>query len=181
MNESYGLRIAADPIARLWSGVGDLIVPPDIVEGAAAKYIGGGAIINAPDFQQLINGTAERVEIRVSGVDAETAALARREGPSVIGAKVHLVRFDFDDDWQLIDVEYEAVFRADKLNVGSTSEDGGRTRTITLSVGSENTNRSRAPIAYFTQQDQARRSADDVIFDHVSGITLGKSRRFGPR
>lgn len=181
MNESYGIRIAADPVARLWSGVGDLIVPADIVEDAPARYIGGGAIINAPDFQQLINGTAERLEIRVSGVDAETVALARTEGPSVIGAKVHLVRFDFDDDWQLVDVEYEAVFRADKLTVSSTSEEGGRTRTITLSVGTENTNRSRAPIAFFTQQDQARRSPGDLIFDHVSGIALGKSRRFGPK
>jgi len=181
MNESFGIRIDALPVARLWSGVGDLIVPADIVEAQSAVYLGAGALLNAPDFQQLINGTAERLEVQVSGVTAEALDIALREGPSVRGAKVHFVRFDFDDNWQLIDVEYEAVFRADKLTIESQDEEGGgRTRRLTLSIGTEDTNRSRAPLAYFTHQDQQRRSATDRIFDHVAGITTGTTRRFGP-
>lgn len=181
MNESFGLRIGALPVARLWSGVGDLLVPADIVETAPAVYMGAGALLNAPDFQQLINGTAERLEVQVSGVSEEAMRLALDEGASVCGAKVHFVRFDFDEDWQLIEVEYEAVFRADKLTIESQDEDaGGRSRTLTLSIGTEDTNRSRAPLAYFTAQDQRRRSPTDRIFDHVAGIATGTSRRFGP-
>ena len=181
MNESFGLRIDALPVARLWSGVGNLPVPADIVEAAPAIYMGAGALLNAPDFQQLINGTAERLEAQISGVTAEAIRLALAEGPSVRNAKVHFVRFDFDDNWQLIDVEYEAVFRADKLTVESQDDEGGgRTRKLTLSIGTEDTNRSRAPLAYFTDQDQRRRSSTDRIFDHVAGITTGTSRRFGP-
>ena len=71
MNESFGIRIDAVPAARLWSGVGDLTVPADIVESEPATYLGAGALLNAPDFQQLINGTAERLEVQVSGVTAE--------------------------------------------------------------------------------------------------------------
>lgn len=180
MNESFGIRIDALPVARLWSGVGDLLVPADIVEAEIAIYMGAGALLNAPDFQQLINGTAERLEVQVSGVSEEALRYIRREGPTVRGAKVHFVRFDFDDDWQLIEVEYEAVFRADKLTIESQDEDSGRARTLTLSIGTEDTNRSRAPLAYFTAQDQRRRSATDRIFDYVAGITTGTSRRFGP-
>lgn len=181
MNESFGIRIDAVPVARLWSGVGDLTVPADIVESEPATYLGAGALLNAPDFQQLINGTAERLEVQVSAVTAEALDLALREGPSVRGAKVHFVRIDFDDDWQLIGVEYEAVFRADKLTIESQDADGGRTRTLTLSIGTEDTNRSRAPLAYWTEQDQKRRSATDRIFAYVSGIWTGTSRRFGPK
>lgn len=181
MNESFGIRIDAIPVARLWSGVGDLRIPADIVEGEPAVYLGGGAMLNAPDFQQLINGTAERLEVQVSGVTAEAIDLALREGPSVRGAKVHFVRIDFDEQWQLIGVEYEAVFRADKLTIESQDADGGRARTLTLSIGTEDTNRSRAPLAYWTDQDQRRRSSDDRIFDHGASVTLGTTRRFGAR
>ena len=182
MNESFGLRIDTVPPARLWSGVGDLSIPADIVEAQPATYMGAGALLNAPDFQQLINGSAERLEAQISGVSAEAIRLALDEAASVRGAKVHFVRFDFDDAWQLIGVEYEAVFRADKLTVESQDEEGGaRSRKLTLSIGTEDTNRSRSPLAYFTDQDQRRRSPTDRIFDHVAGITTGTSRRFGPR
>jgi len=181
MRESFGLRIASDPIARMWSGYGPLEIPADIVEGAPALYLGIGELLNAPDFEQAINGTAQRIEMQLSGVNARVVALALEEAASVKGAKVHFVRFDFDDDWQLLGVEYEAVFRADKLTVSSQESDDGRTRTITLSIATEDTNRSRAPLSYFTQQDQHRRSADDDIFDQVSGLTVGTTRRFGPK
>lgn len=179
--ESFGLRIASDPPARLWNGIGQLRIPADIVEPEPVVYLGAGAILNAPDFQQLINGTAERLEVQLSGVSPEVLRLALADAASVRGAKVHFVRFDFDPDWQLSGVEYEAVFRADKLTVESQDSESGRSRKITLSIGTENTNRSRAPLAYFTDQDQRRRSATDRMFDRVAGITVGTSRRFGPR
>lgn len=181
VRESVLLRIASDPVARLWSGHGDLVIPADAVEDEQATYLGAGDLLNGPDFQHLINGIAERIEFQLSGVSSRMLALALEDAPSVKGAAVHLGRADFDENWQLIGVEWEAVFRADSLSVSSAADNEGRTRTITLSVGTEDTGRSRAPNAFFTDSDQRRRSADDAIFDHVGGINIGTSRRFGPK
>ena len=180
LRESFALRIETPDPFRLWSGVGDLDVPADIVESAPARYLGAGELLNAPDFDQGINYTAERIEIQLSGASTLMILMALEEAANVTNARVHFVTMRFDEDWQLVEVEYEAVFRADKITVAS--QDGqGRTRTITLSIGTEDTNRNRAPMAYFTDQDQRRRSPDDAIFSNVSGINQGTSRTFGPR
>ena len=180
MRESFGIRIACDPVARIWSGVGDLTVPADIVEAAPALYLGGGELLSAPDFEALVNGTAQRLDLTVSGVAPAALALAVEEAASVKGAKVHFVRFAFDGAWQLDAVEYESVFRADALTTANKQSGDGRTRSITLSLGSEDTDRNRAPVAFWTDADQRRRSPTDRFFDHVAGITTGTSRRFGP-
>jgi hypothetical protein len=38
-----------------------------------------------------------------------------------------------------------------------------------------------APMAFFTDADQKKRSSTDTIFDHVAAINAGTSRRFGPK
>jgi hypothetical protein len=180
MRESFLLRIAADPPARVWSGNGDLVIPADTIEASAATYLGGGELLSAPDFQQLIGGTAERLDITVSGVTAETLRLAREDADSIKGAAVHLGTIRFDDDWQQGAVVWEDGFRVDTLSVNSQSGDESRSRTITLSIGTDDTGRSRAPIAFFTDADQRRRSPTDAFCDQVAGISSGTSRRFGP-
>jgi len=181
LRESFAIRIDTADVFRLWSGHADLPVPADIVESAPAIYLGAGDLLNAPDFEQGINYTAERLDIQLSGASTRMIALALEEAATIRNAKVHFVTMRFDEDWQLVEVEYEAVFRADKITVDSQDGDDGRTRTIILSVGTEDTNRSRAPGSYFTDQDQRRRSPTDAIFSNVSGINQGTSRTFGPR
>jgi len=180
--ESYLLRIAADPPARIWSGFGDLEIPADAVEPEPAVYRGAGELLSVPDFQQLVNGTAERIEFSVSGVTEETLRLALEDAPSVRNAAVHVGRIDFDEHWQQIGpVEWEAVFRADVLSVSRQGSGDSPVRTISLSVGTDDTGRSRAPLAFFTDADQRFRSPTDAIFSHVAGIYAGTSRRFGPK
>lgn len=180
MRESYLIRIASDPPARIWSGEGDLEIPADGVEDAPATYLGRAALVNIPAFQQLINGTAERIEITVGGVSDETLRLALEDAPSVKGAAVHIGSVRFDSEWQIDGaVEWEAIFRADGVSVNSQDGDNGRSRSITVSIGSEETSRSQAAVGYFTDADQRRRSPTDAIFSHVAGIRLGTSRRFG--
>lgn len=181
MREAFGIRIDSDPVARLWTGFGSLPIPADIVEAEPAIYLGGGELLSAPDFEVPINYAAERIDISLSGVSASVMDIALEESASVKGAKVHFVRFYFDDSWQLVDVEYEAVFRADKLTFNSEVSDGGRSRTLTLSIATEDTNRNRSPQAFFTDQDQRKRSPTDAIFSHVAGITQGVMRRFGTK
>ncbi len=181
VRESYLIKIDTPDPARIWSGVGNLEIPADIVEAAPAIYLGAGELLSAPDFQQLINGVAERLEFTVSGVSDETLRLALDDAPTVKNAAMYVGRVDFGPDWEILGVEWEATFRCDTLTVDSQSANGMRTRSIKLSVGSEDTGRSYAPASYFTDADQRMRSPDDAIFDHVAAISRGTSRIFGPR
>lgn len=179
--ESIVVRIASDPPALLWSGIGPLPVPADIVVPEDAIALGGGELVSVPDFQQLMNGTAERLEFTLSGVREETVRLALEDAPSVRGARVDVGRVDFDDAWQMLGIEWEAVFEARSLSVSRpASQEGQVTRSISLTIVAGSSTRARAPNAFFTDADQRRRSPTDAIFSHVAGINAGTSRRFGP-
>lgn len=182
LRESYLFRLECTPPAYMWSGVGDLVVPGDAVVGSApTTYLGGGQWVDLPEIQQLINGTADRVEFTASGVDQETIRLALEDRASVDGATVRIGTVPMDANYQLagpVDWEWEGL--ADVVTVDSTSNEvGDRTRSVTLSVGSSDTARSRSQLTTFTDADQRRRSPDDAMFSHVAGITAGNTRRFG--
>lgn len=177
MRVSPLFRIDADPPARVWGGVGDLDIPADTIEPMVARYLGGGELVQIPELEQLINGTASRITVTVSGVATETQRLALEDAASVKGAAVHIGLVYLDDALQVDEVEWLAELRSDSLAI----DRGDTSRTISLSIGSDFTDRSRAPIALFTHADQLRRSPTDVIFDHVAGINAGTSRPFGPR
>lgn len=179
--ESVIVRIDCDPPALLWSGVGPLPVPADIVIPSSTIALGGGELVNVPDFQQLLNGTAERLDFTVSGVSEETLRLALEDAPSVAGARVDIGIISFDPDWQFLGIEWEATFEARSLSIGRPATQNGKAvRSITLTIVAGETTRARAPLAFFTDADQRRRSSDDLIFSHVAGINAGTSRRFGP-
>lgn len=181
--ESIIVRVACDPPALVWSGYGNLPVPADaVIPEPGETALGGGELITVPDFQQLIGGTAERLEVVFSGVDEETVRLALDDAPSVRGARVDVGTVQFGPDWQILSVEWENVFEARSLSVNRLqAESGGKAaRSISLTIVQGSTIRSRAKLAFFTDADQRRRSADDAIFSHVALINGGTSRRFGP-
>lgn len=181
--ESIVVRIACDPPAMLWSGVGNLLLPADEVIPSPEIALGGSELIDFPDFQQLAAGTTERLEVIVSGVDEETVRLALDDAPSVRNAVVNQGIAKFDNDWQLIEVEWESTYEARSLNISRpVATDGKPVRTISLVIVAGDSSRSRAPAAYFTDPDQRRRpgSEDDTIFLNVGRISSGTSRRFGP-
>lgn len=179
--ESIVVYIACDPPALLWSGIGPLPVSADAVVPSLMTALGGSELVSFPDFQTLINGTAERLDLVVSGVSEDTVRLAIDDAPSVRGADVHVGLVHFNDDWSIDSIEWENVFQARSLTVSRPAEqDGQITRAITLTIAQGDTTRARAPNAFFTDADQRRRSSDDSIFSHVAGISSGTSRRFGP-
>ncbi len=181
--ESIVVRIDCEPPALLWSGLGNLSLPADDIIPSDAIALGGGELVSVPDFQQLIGGTAERLDFVVSGVSPETVRLALEDAPSVVGARVDVGTVRFDSDWQIEGVTWENVFEARSLRVSRPSSSGADAvqRSITLTIVQGATVRSRAKLAFFTDADQRRRSADDSICSHVAGINAGTSRRFGPK
>ncbi len=180
--ESFIVYIACDPPAIFWTGHGPLSLAADAVIPAPLIALGAGYLIEIPDFQQLMDGTAERLSFVFSGVSDETLKLAFEEAPSVRGALVHLGRIDFDQDWQpLGPVEWEAMFQAREMNITRDGSGDNITQSLTFTVASGDSARSKSPNAYWTDADQRRRSPTDAIGSHVAGITAGTTRRFGGR
>lgn len=172
-------RLAADPIARVWSGHGPLPIV-DEIDPDGATYQGMGGLLDVPSIKQLVNGTADRLDFRLSGITADTLRLAREDAESVRNALTLIGEVSFDDAWQVASVAWVWRGMADVLTVDSSDTAAGRQRTIRLSVRSADTFRSNPQPAYYTDQDQRRRSPTDAIFSHVSLISIGAKRRFGP-
>ena len=170
------LRFGTDPVARVCSGVNPIILPANPVDDEPSYYLGGGKLVEVPELEQVINGTAQRVQITVSGVSAATVALFRDESAGLQGASVHIGVAHQDSAWQITEVEWLGELRCDV----PAAEYSRTSRSITISLGSENTDRSKAPVTLWTPADQRRRSPTDQFFDHVPGISQGTSRRFGP-
>jgi hypothetical protein len=179
--ESFVFRLATDEPAIFWTGAGDLYLDADDVLPEPVLALGSGELLDLPDLEALINGVAQRVEIRVSGVSPETLRFAQEEADQVTGAAVHIGRIEFDEEWQIAGpVVWEWQGEAQKLTVGSDPAGEGRTRTITLHVAAGDKTRARAPFAFFTDADQRREYPTDAFFDHVGAINAGTSRRWGP-
>jgi hypothetical protein len=184
VRESYLLRMATDPPVRIWSGARTLPVPAgasDPVDAGGATYRGWGELLNLPAVQQLINGAAERLDFSVSGISAEALGLAAASSTEIREKEVRVGSVLLDDYWQVAgDIAWEWVGTADSLIVERDASGEAPIRTITLSVRSGATDRRRPPLAFFTDQDQRRRSSDDAMFDHIAGINAGTTARFGP-
>jgi hypothetical protein len=178
--ESYVFRIETDDPATFWTGHGNLLLPADSVLEQATLVSGAGQLVDIPDLEQLINGTAQRMEVTLSGVSEETIILAREEALQIPGAPVWIGRISFDQNWQIISVEWEWSGEGVKLAVGSDGSSGTRSRSIKLTIAAGETTRRRAPNAYFTAADQQRDYPDDTFFSNVSRIAQGMTRRWGP-
>jgi hypothetical protein len=180
--ESFVVYVACDPPAVFWLGNGRLPLAADAVIPSSVIAIGAGRIINIPDFQELINGTAERLQLGFSGVSDETVALALEEASQVRNAPLWLGLVSFDEDWQQDGpVQWEQLFQLREMSVSRQNQAGVAEQTITITVASGETARSKAPNNYFTDADQRRKYPTDAIFSHVAAISQGTSRRWGPR
>lgn len=174
LREAILFEMMCDPPARMWSGVGNLVIDGD-------TYLGGGELMDSfPELQQLINYVASAAEFVVSGVDDETIRLAFEDRDSVEGAVVRIGTVPMNANWQVSGpIEWEWEGKAEIVTVDRTGDpEGGVTRSITLSVGSEDTARSRLQLTLFTDAEQRKRSPDDSFFSNVAAITNGTSRRF---
>ena len=148
---------------RVWSGVGDYDVPVDAVEVEGATYLGVGAVAGLPALSGLINGVAERVEFSLSGVSARVLSIADDESVDCRNAQVNIGLTFLGEDWQPVGgMGWLWQGFADVATAARTAgEDGTITRRISLSVGSAFTGRRRAPLTYWSNNDQQRRSPTD--------------------
>jgi hypothetical protein len=162
-------RLETDPVVRLAVGLfGNIEVGSTILDPSGAVYQGFGEISSLPEFTQMVNGAADRVEFVLSGVDGKVLQIAASDADSVKGKRVSVGIGLFGADWQLLgSPHWIANYRADLLMIEQPpatqlpSGQQGIIRTLTLSCGTLLTSRRRPGYSYFSHEDQQARSPGD--------------------
>lgn len=161
-------RLAVDPIARWWLGVGAFKAGINAYDELEANYEGLGQLLDVPPLQQLINGVAERVVLRIEGVSARTQALASDETENVKGAPLAIGFVLFGGDWRQLGIpKWLWTGKSDFVSLSQQSDGGRITRTIELSIGSLFTSRRRRAFSYLTDQDQQSRHPGDKFCERT--------------
>lgn len=171
-------RLATTPVVRLWLGIGNIEAGVNVFDATGATYQGFGEIQNVPEFNQMINGAASRVEFSLSGVSGDVLALASGDdAEDVKGKDVAVGLGVFSPSWALLgSVKWFANYTADYLSVQQSPTDDPATpivRTVTLSCGSLMTGRRRPSFAYLSHQDQYARSPGDYFCSLVGQYAHG--------
>lgn len=150
---------------RAWSAFGDFALPADGIDTTGGVYRGVGELVDAPAVSQLINGLAERIVFSLSGVDPAVLALAEEDAEALRGAPAHLALVALGADWApLHDAYWLWEGEADSLRVIRS----GDVRSVSISVGTPHTGRTRPSLGFFTGVEQRRRSPDDRFCDRVN-------------
>lgn len=172
---SYLMRLSTDPVVRVWTGIGDIVI-------GAETFSGVGLMQEVPAIQSVVNGTAQRIDVSISGVDAEVIELIDQDADGIRFSQVEIGMIFMDDDWQpLSDSLWIWDGEADFVSTDSASNpDFNRYRTVTLSIGSLLTGRRRPKLNYFTKVQQRSRSADDAFCDLVSRYSAERAIKWPP-
>jgi hypothetical protein len=174
-------RLEVDPVLRLWLGLGPCEPGVNTLDPVGATYLGAGKLLNVSDFDHLINGAAQRVEFALSGVSDDVQAQLTVAANTVRDRPVALGLGIMGPDWQLLGaVRWCWRGYGDYLSADRTSEGAEAVQTVTLSAGTLMTGRRRGRNAYFTDQDQQRRSPGDRFCERT-GLYREEVRKVWPR
>lgn len=169
------MQTASGPV-RAWLGVGDYDLPPDDVDEPGGTYLGIGLVGDIPAINQLVGGLAERVEFALNGVDDRVISLADDEADGVVGASVHVGIIFFDEDWQAVDpVSWLWCGTADRTSVTGQASEQSHNQSVTVSVGSAFTDRTRPRLSYYTDVEQRSRSSDDSFCSRVARYAINST------
>ncbi|MBN8987414.1 MAG: hypothetical protein J0H42_04160 [Rhizobiales bacterium] len=171
-------RLDTAPVIRLWLGIGDIEPGVNAYDATGATYRGLGELQNVPEFNQMINGAAQRVEFSLSGVSGEVLALASGDDAEDVKGKDAAVGLGiFSADWALLgSIKWFANYTADYLSVQQSATDDPAqpiVRTVALSCGSLMTGRRRPSFSYLSDQDQQARSPGDLFCSLVGRYAHG--------
>jgi hypothetical protein len=154
-------RLMISPVARLWLGIGDCLAGIDATDGVdGSVYRGLGAVLDVPAFQQMVNGAADRIEFKLSGVSQRVRDMAASESETVKGVALNIGIGVFDKDWQQIDDP--TWIKRLEVDYLSLAGDAGM-RSVSISARTIFTGRRRPGLSYFTDREQQTRSAGDLF------------------
>lgn len=178
-NAGVFLRIAAlSQTLRMWAGAGPFPVPSDVVEPGGAEYAGVGKIGGELwEFEQLINGQLQVIELSLSGADAAMIAYVRSSREEIRNAPCHIGLMPLDADYQPDDAMmwFRGVCAAPRVSRQAAAA-GTWIRTISISVSMGSSARRRPRHTYLNGPDQRRRSPTDAGADRVGLYDIGATR-----
>jgi hypothetical protein len=168
----FRMATLPDPV-RLWLGVGVIEPGVNVLDTSGARYLGFGEIRDVPNFKQLLNGTAERVDFTLSGVAGEVLSIAsQNDAQAIKGKSVNVGYALMAPDWSLLGaVRFRASYLADYLGLDQQeagSSDDPIVRSIRLSCGTTFTARWRPQYSYFSDRDQQARSPGDRFCERTA-------------
>jgi hypothetical protein len=177
-------RLETDPVVRLWLGFGNIVATSNVLDPDGAVYTGFGEIVGLPEFSQMINGAAERVEFTLSGVSGAVAQLAANsDADQVKGKRTSVGMGIFGTDWQelLGAPHWIANYRADFLTINQplvTDPGSPIVRTVTLSCGTLLTSRRRPSFSYFSDKDQQSRFLGDKFCEFTPKYATNVNKKW---
>ncbi|MFZ2869917.1 hypothetical protein [Zavarzinia sp.] len=149
---------------RLWSGIqsraGEMRSGA-VVIAAREEYMGLAALLEAPDIDHIIDGTADDVSFRLAGVPSTVEGALASGGIKVRGRRVNLGLMSFDRAWQAVTpiipiAQYTASHLSRSSNPGE-APDAPNTVALTLVCKLGDTSRSRGqPVHWVPNQWKAQ-------------------------
>lgn len=166
-NPLFGLflRLECDPVVRMWLGIANIKPGVNALDATGAVYRGFGELVDMPAFQQLADGTAERIEFAINGIPnavfGDIAPVISEQQEAIAGAPLSAGYAMFDDRWRMLgSVHWSWDGVADYLKVEKAvvSGDEPETWAMKLSAGGWLTGKRRPGRSYFVHSDQASRA-----------------------
>lgn len=159
------VRIEGDPVARAWTGVGDLAIPADAIETEdGAIYKGVGLFADWPPLEVLLNGEAGRLAFVLSGIDATAQGLFERELDELEGARCDIGLTFLDERQQM--VATPRWLQAPTIEDAEHNQDrvpGGLVRSVSVGMIHGSEDRRRPIHGYWSPPDQEARSPGDLF------------------
>lgn len=160
-------RLEADPVVRLWAGVGNIEPGVNAFDLTGATYKGTGEIAELPAISHLFDGTADRVEFTLSGISptalAEIAPQLAAQQAAIQGVIVTVGWVAMNTSWvPLSAIHWEWFGFADLIRLRHQSAPDAHSPqliTLSLSCGDWMTGRRRAGLSFMVDHDQKQRSA----------------------
>lgn len=175
-------RLATTPVLRVWLGVSKINPGINALDTTGEEYLGLGTLLDVPRFQQLLNGTAERVDVMMSGVSDQVLQIAQASPSSVKNKACAFGIALMNDSWQIVEqVRWIRRFVADYTSVrrkAATGPGESAVQAVALSVRSQTSNIRRPGLAYFSDQDQRARSPTDLFCERVHLYSQGTVRKW---
>jgi len=170
------LRFDCSPVLRLQTGPFTVETREDDPYEPGEAYLGLGWVTELPEFAQLINGQAQRLDIKLAGTDPVLRAALLDPTNGVRDKAVKIGLLFYDERYQVADrAVWFGRFTCDVITDGRSN----KVDTITLSIVSGDPLKLRAMIVYWTDANHRRKHPTDSIMRRVAGYGPQTSRKWG--
>lgn len=164
-------RLGTTPPLHLAFGVNDVPITIPSVDPEGTVYLGGGAFLNVPDLEVLINGLADKVTFQLNGLTPSQVTDLLTTAPPVLGARATVGIAPLDERYQplcqivpLWTGTADYVAEEMKPQADPTKN---RTMSIMLTCMTGDTTRSAPNLTSYADAIQKARFPTDRFFERV--------------